>query len=70
MATYRERLQNSIFLATGTRDALDVPWQQFERRGKIKFEKTHGNPRLINGRIQTGQEAESFAHEVATLPMP
>jgi hypothetical protein len=70
MNSYRETLRQAIFEATGERDVMSIPFSRFENREKIKFDNVVGSVNLINGRIQTEEEAACFVESVSRLKMP
>jgi hypothetical protein len=70
MMDYRQRQQQLIFDATGTRDALSVPQQTFNDRSKIRFDRVSGSVRLATGRIVTALEAEAYVDRVLQSKLP
>jgi hypothetical protein len=70
LVTYRQRQQQLIFEATGTRDALSVPQPTFNDRSKIRLDRVSGSVRLVSGRIVTEREADDYVSRVLQSQLP
>ena len=70
MKNYKERLENLLFEAYGTRDVSKIPLATFDERDKIDFSKIRGSVRLMNEKVMTSKEVDTYRKKVLQLELP
>ena len=70
MTDYKERLDDLLFEAYGTRKISEIKLATFDERDKIDFSKVRGSVRLMNEMVMTPKETAEYIEEVLQLKLP